>query len=145
MNSHVELRPGAYADSVTLLQVSRTVQGVPGVATAQVAMATPLNLEVLAGHGLRRSPTAPAPTTWSWRSGSRTTPPTAPSTTALAAVDAALAARRRVRAPPRRRAAAHHRRRAAPGAGRRGSVLVLGARAPARWSRRWTPSTPAAT
>ena len=44
---HVELRLGAYADSVTLLQVSRQVQQLPGVVTAQVAMATPLNLEVL--------------------------------------------------------------------------------------------------
>lgn len=49
--SHVELRRGAYADSVTLLQVSRTVQGVPGVAAAQVAMATPLNVEVLTEMG----------------------------------------------------------------------------------------------
>ncbi len=51
MSMHVELRPGAYADSVTLLQVSRAVQGVDGVATAQVAMATPLNLEVLEQMG----------------------------------------------------------------------------------------------
>lgn len=51
MTSHVELRHGAYADSVTLLQVSRTVQGVPGVAAAQVAMATPLNVEVLTEMG----------------------------------------------------------------------------------------------
>ena len=48
---HVELRTGAYADSVTLLQVSRQVQQVAGVVTAQVAMATPLNVEVLAGMG----------------------------------------------------------------------------------------------
>jgi len=48
---HVELRTGAYADSVTLLQVSRQVQQLPGVATAQVAMATPLNLEVLERMG----------------------------------------------------------------------------------------------
>ena len=48
---HVELRSGAYADSVTLLQVSRTVQQAPGVAAAQVAMATPLNVEVLGGMG----------------------------------------------------------------------------------------------
>jgi FdrA protein len=44
---HVELRTGAYADSVTLLQVSRRVQQLEGVVTAQVAMATPLNIEVL--------------------------------------------------------------------------------------------------
>jgi FdrA protein len=49
--SHVELRPGAYADSVTLLQVSRTVQGLDGVLAAQVAMATALNIEVLTGMG----------------------------------------------------------------------------------------------
>jgi FdrA protein len=51
MSTHVEIRPGAFADSVTLLQVSRAVQGLPGVAAAQVAMATALNLEVLAGMG----------------------------------------------------------------------------------------------
>lgn len=51
MTTHVELRAGAYADSVALLQVSRTVQQVPGVAAAQVAMATALNLEVLASMG----------------------------------------------------------------------------------------------
>ncbi len=36
---------------MALLQVSRDVQGVAGVATAQVAMATPLNLDVLAQMG----------------------------------------------------------------------------------------------
>lgn len=50
-HTHVEIRPGAYADSVTLLQVSRTVQGHDGVVAAQVAMATALNVEVLAGMG----------------------------------------------------------------------------------------------
>ncbi len=49
--NHVELRPGAYADSVTLLQVSRAVQGLDGVVAAQVAMATALNLEVLTEMG----------------------------------------------------------------------------------------------
>jgi FdrA protein len=48
---HVELRTGAYADSVTLLQVSRQVQQLAGVITAQVAMATPLNVEVLERMG----------------------------------------------------------------------------------------------
>jgi len=48
---HVELRPGAYADSVTLMQVSRDVAALPGVRSAQVAMASPLNLEVLSGMG----------------------------------------------------------------------------------------------
>ena len=36
---------------MTLLQVSRTVQGVAGVAAAQVAMATPLNVDVLTEMG----------------------------------------------------------------------------------------------
>lgn len=48
---HVETRSGAYADSVTLLQVSRQVADAPGVLAAQVAMATPLNLDVLAEMG----------------------------------------------------------------------------------------------
>ena len=55
---HVELRAGAYADSVTLLQVSRQVQQLPGVVTAQVAMATPLNLEVLQRIGFVVPPEA---------------------------------------------------------------------------------------
>ena len=48
---HVDIVAGTYADSVTLLQVSRRVQQVPGVVTAQVAMATPLNVEVLERMG----------------------------------------------------------------------------------------------
>jgi FdrA protein len=59
MKEHVELRHGAYADSVTLLQVSRTVQEEPGVRAAQVAMATPLNLEVLTGMGFDVPDAAP--------------------------------------------------------------------------------------
>ena len=59
MKDHVELRHGAYADSVTLLQVSRTVQEEPGVRAAQVAMATPLNLEVLTGMGFDVPDAAP--------------------------------------------------------------------------------------
>jgi FdrA protein len=51
MSDHVELRTGTYADSVTLLQVSRQVQEHPGVVTAQVAMGTPLNVEVLEQMG----------------------------------------------------------------------------------------------
>ncbi|WP_198950416.1 hypothetical protein [Kineosporia sp. A_224] len=47
----VEVRRGAYHDSVTLMQVSRAVAGAPGVLAAQVAMATDLNLDVLAGMG----------------------------------------------------------------------------------------------
>ena len=56
--SHVELRPGAYADSVTLLQVSRVVQALDGVLAAQVAMATALNIEVLTEMGFEVPPHA---------------------------------------------------------------------------------------
>ncbi|KQZ75000.1 FdrA family protein [Nocardioides sp. Root151] len=55
-HTHVELRRGAYADSVTLLQVSRTVAAGAGVEAAQVAMATDLNLDVLAGMGFAPPP-----------------------------------------------------------------------------------------
>jgi FdrA protein len=58
--THVELRAGAYADSVTLLQVSRTVQGLDGVLAAQVAMATPLNVDVLTQMGFTVPPQAGA-------------------------------------------------------------------------------------
>ena len=47
----VELRRGAYHDSVSLMQVSRAVAGTEGVTAAQVAMATDLNVEVLTGMG----------------------------------------------------------------------------------------------
>jgi FdrA protein len=51
MTVHVELRRGAYHDSVSLLQVSRAVAGTDGVQAAQVAMATELNCDVLRGMG----------------------------------------------------------------------------------------------
>jgi FdrA protein len=47
----LEVRPGAYHDSVSLLQVSRAATEVEGVESAMVAMATPLNLDLLAGMG----------------------------------------------------------------------------------------------
>jgi FdrA protein len=47
----VEVRSGAYHDSVTLLQVSKAVAGVDGVEAAQVAMATDLNVEVIRRMG----------------------------------------------------------------------------------------------
>jgi FdrA protein len=46
---HVETRTGAYADSVTLMQVSRQVMSADGVDTALVAMGTELNLDLLDG------------------------------------------------------------------------------------------------
>lgn len=49
--THVEVRKGAYHDSVTLMQVSRDVAAVDGVLSAQVAMGTELNLDLLRGMG----------------------------------------------------------------------------------------------
>lgn len=85
MKDHVELRSGAYADSVTLLQVSRAVQTAPGVVAAQVAMATGLNLEVLAGMGFDVPASSPNDMVVALRLDDD-----ADVATALAAVDAAL-------------------------------------------------------
>jgi FdrA protein len=48
----VTLRSGVYADSVRLMQVSRSVSALPGVTGVIVAMATPLNLELATNMGL---------------------------------------------------------------------------------------------
>lgn len=47
----LETRRGTYVDSVTLMQVSRRVQALPGVRSALVAMATDLNLDLAVGMG----------------------------------------------------------------------------------------------
>jgi len=52
-SERVLLRRGLYADSVTLLQVSRQVGQAAGVQDALVGMATELNLELLAGMGFQ--------------------------------------------------------------------------------------------
>lgn len=51
---HVEARAGAYADSVTLMQLSRRAASMPGVESALVAMGTVLNLDLLEGMGFAR-------------------------------------------------------------------------------------------
>lgn len=51
MTRLVQVRRGAYHDSVTLMQVSNTVSVRSDVASALVAMATPLNLELLSDMG----------------------------------------------------------------------------------------------
>lgn len=51
MTDLVEVRHGAYYDSVTLMQVSKAVRGAPGVKAALVAMATELNTNLLSGMG----------------------------------------------------------------------------------------------
>ncbi len=110
---HVELRSGAYADSVTLLQVSRAVQSAPGVVTAQVAMATGLNLEVLEGMGFDVPPSSPNDMVVALRLHDD-----ADIAVALAAVDAALVPARpsgdATVAPPRTTGSAL--RRSGPGA-----------------------------
>lgn len=47
----IEVHRGRYYDSVRLMQVSRDVLAAPGVVESLVAMATELNLELLAGMG----------------------------------------------------------------------------------------------
>ncbi len=47
-----EIRPGAYYDSVVLMQLQRTLAALPGVDSAGVVMGTPANKEVLAQSDL---------------------------------------------------------------------------------------------
>ena len=50
---HIEVRSGAYRDSVSLLEVSRAVSLTPGVIDAIVAMGTPLNVDLMHELGFR--------------------------------------------------------------------------------------------
>ncbi len=59
MVDHLDVRTGAYADSVSLMQVSRRVSDTDGVETALVAMATELNLDLLDGMGFERPDAGP--------------------------------------------------------------------------------------
>ena len=49
--SRIEVRKGTYHDSVTLMQVSRQAEQLPGVEAAAAVAATPVNLELLARPG----------------------------------------------------------------------------------------------
>jgi FdrA protein len=49
---HLEVRPGIYRDSVALMRLSAQLAASPGVQRALVAMATPVNVELLAGMDL---------------------------------------------------------------------------------------------
>lgn len=60
MTARVEVRSGQYYDSVALMRVSRDIANLPGVLDALVAMATDLNLEVLADMGFDRASVADA-------------------------------------------------------------------------------------
>jgi FdrA protein len=55
---HIETRPGAYADSVALMQASAQVRQTSGVEAALVAMGTDLNLSLLAEQGFAAPPQA---------------------------------------------------------------------------------------
>lgn len=56
------VRPGAYFDSVVLMQLQRSLAGLPGILDAGVVMATAANLEILAANGLApETPTAAGP------------------------------------------------------------------------------------
>ncbi|GAB3704426.1 FdrA family protein [Mariniluteicoccus flavus] len=51
MTDHVEVRRGAYYDSVSLMQVSRQVKAADGLSDAQIGMATELNVALLEQYG----------------------------------------------------------------------------------------------
>ncbi|MEA2599376.1 MAG: FdrA protein [Acidobacteriota bacterium] len=55
MTVRIAVRPGAYYDSVVLMQLQRALTTLPGVLDAGVVMATPANREILAASGLTPS------------------------------------------------------------------------------------------
>ena len=135
--SHVELRSGAYADSVALLQVSRDVAAIDGVLAAQVAMATPLDVDVLAGIGFEVPAASPNDMVVALRVHDDDA-----LDRGLAAVDRSLAAAvRRPAGATGDGALAPHRTRPPPCARTLVRWSLSRRRAPARRSRRWTRST----
>jgi FdrA protein len=56
MTLHHEIRPGAYADSIVLMQLQSALARLPGVEDAGVVMATAANLELLAANRLLPEP-----------------------------------------------------------------------------------------
>ena len=141
MRTHVELRSGAYADSVTLLQVSRDVAATDGVLAAQVAMATPLNVEVLGGMGFEVPAASPNDMVVALRAHDDDA-----LARGLAAVDRSLAAAVRRPSGPTGDGGSHRTAPRRPRCARRPAGWYwCRRRARARRSRRWTPSTPAPT
>jgi FdrA protein len=61
VSSTIGLRRGLYRDSVKLMQISRELSGLPGVQAVLVAMATQLNIGLLAGLGFAECPAAASP------------------------------------------------------------------------------------
>ncbi|MGN6331530.1 MAG: FdrA family protein [Motilibacteraceae bacterium] len=88
-HDHVEVRAGAYRDSVSLMQVSRAAQQVPGVSAASICMATPLNLDLIEGMGFPRPEAGPNDLVVALRAADEDS-----LAAALAAVEAALAQQR---------------------------------------------------
>jgi FdrA protein len=86
---HVEARSGAYADSVTLMQVSADARKADGVEAALIAMATELNLSLLAPMGIE-APAGAGPNDLLIAIRARDTGALA---AALSGIDAALTAR----------------------------------------------------
>ncbi|MEU8172615.1 FdrA family protein [Microbispora hainanensis] len=70
MNDLVEVRPGVYRDSVTLMRVSRALTERPGVSVAVVAMATELNLGLARDLGFAVPPATPGDLLVAVRAGS---------------------------------------------------------------------------
>jgi len=102
LNDLVEVRPGVYRDSVTLMRVSRALTERPGVSVAVVAMATELNLGLARDLGFAVPPATPGDLLVAVRAGSP-----AELEDAAAELERQLAAReqasgtRRGEAPPR--------------------------------------------
>ena len=61
MNLAVRIVPGAYRDSVALMQLSSELAALPGIKRAALVMATPSNLGYLAEAGLLKEPLKAAP------------------------------------------------------------------------------------
>jgi FdrA protein len=89
MVDHLDVRRGAYHDSVSLMQVSRRVGDLDGVTSALIAMATELNLDLLAGMGFASVDAGPNDLLVAIRADDEDT-----LTAALGELDAALAAGR---------------------------------------------------
>jgi FdrA protein len=89
MVDHLDVRRGAYHDSVSLMQVSRRVGDLDGVTSALIAMATELNLGLLAGMGFASVDAGPNDLVVAIRAADEAT-----LTAALGELEAALAAGR---------------------------------------------------
>jgi FdrA protein len=61
MRLAVRIVPGAYRDSVALMQLSSELTALPGIKRASLVMATPANLGLLAQAGLLKQPLEAAP------------------------------------------------------------------------------------